>query len=489
MQDSSTVEETTDSQSPEPRRQDGVGCEDSLHVQLLQYQLMRAKLDVQGCLTTITSLQGKLRVMERTILELRAANDFSMVDHSLLDRQSVGGNMDTCTDPENTLPSPKVTVAVATDDTMATPDTDYKVRTTEASEESSKSTQMGSIFGTTPAPDAPTPLYKGTSTAFLSRAYFSPSGSSRVFVYDEEGGTWAELPECPNTYFSLVTVNGLITAVGGWVGGNKRRPTNTLLSLSSSSRRRCCQDGGTESVAESETSQCNDIRFNCTDTVNWSEHFPPMPTRRGYPAAVSHKHWLVVAGGDTTWLKDTFLSTVEILDTTTLQWSSASSLPQPLRGATAAVCVNRESRDSTLYLLGGWDKNGSTVFACSLESLLSTAVPCDPKQTLFLPQGATVPCSCCWKVVAAAPHSDSSCVSLGNKLFTFGGRGAGGGGSEHIHVYCEATDEWQCIGKMLVGRAHPLVSGLADGCRAVIAGGMTKGPHVTSRCEVALLIP
>lgn len=373
----------------------------------------------------------------------------------------------------------------------------------EESKESGESSQLSrSIFDTTLAPAAPTSLCKGTATSFLCWSYFSPLGSSRVFVYSHKEERWSELPECPNTYFSLVTVNGLVTAVGGWVGGDRRRPTNSLLSLfiSPSSQQDCPHDGNFKArsnaamadIDSSTTLGGVDIDKESTSdstslsAVGWSEHFPPMPTRRGYPAAISHKHSLIVIGGDTTWLKDTFLTMVEVLDTATLQWSTVSSLPRPLRGATGAVCVNEGSKNSCsqLYLLGGWDKNGNTVFRCSLEDLLSTAVPSDPRQMF---PDLTAPCSCCWGTVAPAPCWDSSCISIGDKLFTFGGKGRDGGGSKDIHMYCEETNDWRLVGSLSVGRSHPLVTSLADGRRALVAGGLTKGPHVTNCCEMVLL--
>lgn len=260
--------------------------------------------------------------------------------------------------------------------------------------------------------------------------------------------------------------------------GNRNHPTNTLLSFELASPPESDSNNKRTKAPASDSTAT-------TDTRSWIKHFPPMPTKRGYPATVTHKRSLVVAGGDTTWLKDYFLTTVEILNTTTLQWSVASSLPMPLRGATAAVCVDRDSKDSTLYLLGGWDRSGKAVHACSLESLLTTAVPSDPEQTL--PDLAAVPCSCCWRKVADAPHSHSSCVSLGNKLFTFGGKEVGGGGSEEVNMFSDEANQWRCVGKMLVGRSHPLVTSLADNQQVVIAGGLTKGPHVTNCCEIARL--
>lgn len=445
--------------------------------QMLQDELKRAKLDVRTYSTTLTSLQQTLRAMEKTIQKLRDVQSFPSTN-SHQKQLNYRVDVEHCVVPstegkQQFSPEHHVTIPSMSSFNLT-------------GLSSTKSKATSSRFEVTLAPDAPTSLYKGTCTSYLCRSYFSPSGSSRVFVYDHEAVAWSELPECPNTYFSLVTVNGLVTAVGGWVGGDRRQPTNALLSLLPSLPHP--NDPDENSCPESKKARLDDSYLCAPNSdLSWSEHFPPMPTKRGYPATVYHNHSLVVAGGDTTWLKDNFLTTVEVLNTTALQWYTVSSLPVPLRGSTAAaVCANQLSQDSTLYLLGGWDKTGNSVYACSFQRLLLTAVPSDPKETL--PSVTNVPCSCCWKSVAAAPFSDCSCIALGNELFVFGGREWSGQGSECVHAYHQSSNQWVCVGRMSTGRSHPLVAKLADDRRAVVVGGMTKGPHVTSCCEVVQLL-
>ena len=110
-----------------------------------------------------------------------------------------------------------------------------------------------------------------------------------------------------------------MTAVGGeqssWLRG---KFTNTLLSLVASEGSRW----------------------------KWVEHFPPMPTRRVFTAVVCSGKALVVAGGKGEGY--TRLTTVEVMNTDTLQWSTASSLPHPFSDATATVCGDR-----LVYLAGG----------------------------------------------------------------------------------------------------------------------------------------
>ena len=120
-------------------------------------------------------------------------------------------------------------------------------------------------------------------------AYFNSYNSNVVYSYDSEQQMWSSLPQSPHTHCSLAVVSGLLTAIGGGPGGNA---TNQLLSL--------------------------------TGEGKWVEHFPPMPTKRFGTAAVCSGKSLVVAGGGGGDNKP--LHTVEVMDTETLQWSTASSL-------------------------------------------------------------------------------------------------------------------------------------------------------------------
>ena len=60
-----------------------------------------------------------------------------------------------------------------------------------------------------------------------------------------------------------------------------------------------------------------------------------MPTKREYTAVVCGRKALTVAGGKGEWWAK--LTTVEVMDTDTLQWSTVSSLPHPVNNASATV--------------------------------------------------------------------------------------------------------------------------------------------------------
>ena len=178
-------------------------------------------------------------------------------------------------------------------------------------------------------------MFAEVSAVDGSVVYFLPGRSKSVFAYNSRNNKWSELPECPNLYASLAMVNSLLTAIGGKTPN--REVTNSLLSL--------------------------------TDN-KWTKRFPPMLTKRYLTAVVYSGKSLVVAGGKTEIDKKPKLSTVEVMDTETLQWSTASSLPHTLSQASATLCGDQ------VHMLGGFVQSGKrskSVFTCSLPALLLPA--------------------------------------------------------------------------------------------------------------------
>ena len=175
---------------------------------------------------------------------------------------------------------------------------------------------------------APREMSKPSCVVEGNMAYFYPLHSNNVYSYDSEKQMWSSLPQSPHSYCSLTVVSGLLTAIGGHMWGWPDTVTNQLRSL--------------------------------TGEGKWVERFPPMPTKRHGTAAVSSGKSLVVAGGSG---GDYIpLHTVEVMDTETLQWSTASSLPFTVAYASATICQDR------IYLLGyGTSNEPRSVLACSMH--------------------------------------------------------------------------------------------------------------------------
>ena len=219
-------------------------------------------------------------------------------------------------------------------------------------------------------------------------------------------------------------VNSFLTAIGGVTSNSE--VTNSLLSL--------------------------------TDN-KWTKHFPPMPTKRWLTAAVCSGRSLVVAGGVGERSKN--LSTVEVMNTETLQWSTPSSLPHPLYCGSAKLCGDQ------VYMMGGFDQNdkpSKSVFTCSLAALLQS---CHPQS-----QGPEV-----WHQLADTPVTFSTCASLHGRLLAVGGDDSDDKQTTAIHMYNTTTNSWEVISHMATPRRRCLVAVLPHN-ELTVVGGVTAGGSI-----------
>ena len=269
---------------------------------------------------------------------------------------------------------------------------------------------------------APCEMTRGAAAAHGSLAYFCSDGSHEVFAYDSEKDNWSELPKCPQSDFGLAVVNNLVTAVGGWSGGQY---TNHLCSF--------C--GG-----------------------KWVTVFPPMPTKRYRTAVISAQNYLIAAGGLGVGVGEV-LSTVEVMDMNTREWYTAASVPEPVYRMSATVCGRR------LYLLGGLNKYSNStraVFTCTLDSLIRSCHP--PSQTPPHTSEASV-----WQRVADVPVRRSTCTTLNGRVLAVGGVDLHYSPTAAVHMYDPDTDSWLVLGYMPTARCECLVVGLRD-CIIAVGG-------------------
>ena len=146
-----------------------------------------------------------------------------------------------------------------------------------------------------PAPRSMSCEY-GAAVAHGDTAYFSQRYS--VYSYTVPTNKWKDLPPCKHEFFSLAILHSRLTAIGG-------RQENSF----------------------GEYQVSNSLFYLSGSLLNtWRELFSPMTTSRSFPGVVTTKTHLVVAGGRSESYDS--LNTVEIMDTETLQWSTACSLPQ-----------------------------------------------------------------------------------------------------------------------------------------------------------------
>ena len=250
-------------------------------------------------------------------------------------------------------------------------------------------------------------MWGGATTVDGNTVYVTQEDTHHVWAYDLKENNWTGLPDCPQCDAGLAIVNGLLTAVGGCT--NDGDITNTLATLTESRSR-------------------------------WIKHFPPMPVKVGGPAVVcTGNHLLVTAA-----------KVVYVMETTSLKWFSASSLPVYVVNTSLAVC------GTELYVLS---YNGS-VFRCSLPTLLQSSTSVQPETTDV------------WQRVASVPVEDSTLTTLCGQLVAVGGHNEISEPTDTVHLYDPLMNSWHIIRYMPTARYDCLVATL-PGDTLVVIGGVT----------------
>ena len=294
-------------------------------------------------------------------------------------------------------------------------------------------------------PNSPLKTF-GETVAVLGRvAYFYSWKEEKIMMYDSEQGKWAILPECPNIGFSIAVVNGLLTAIGGKKSDNY---TKSLLSL---------------------THKQSWLGFS---QQKWTERFPPMTYYHSVQAVACTSTSLIVAGG---WGPDRDMAPVEVMDTKTLRWSTAASLPYRRYAATATICGDR------LYIAGGYadDVKTKSVLTCVVSELLqSTATQHLSSATASGLQPSTDGQKV-WQELAELPVYLSALITLQGQLLAVGGHDSRENPTSAVHQYNSATNSWNVVSRMNKKRVTCFAAALPDNT-LVVVGGMTGTTGDTS---------
>ena len=246
----------------------------------------------------------------------------------------------------------------------------------------------------------------------------------QMFSYTISTARWSQLPNSPVEFCPSVIVNNFLTLIGG----NLRCDTltNQLYSLSGESSDR-----------------------------RWTEEFPPMPTKRQGTTALCTGTALIVAGGRDRNMST--LQTVEVLNTETLQWSTAADLPQPLAFAPATICCDH------IHLLDEF-----TMYTCS-----KSIFPPIPQQRSFFTRlwnrRAEV-----WKKVAVPPVTETTCVSIHGQLLAIGGKDSDKEPTTAIHMYNRTANSWEVVSHMRTPRWNCIAAVLSMN-QLMVIGGSTVG--------------
>ena len=261
----------------------------------------------------------------------------------------------------------------------------------------------------------------------------------KIYSYDATSCVWSQLPECINTRCPIVVINGWLTTVGGKCYSDY---SNELFSL---------------------TGKGSDRK--------WTKKFPPMPTKRHQTIVLCTKTTLIVAGGMGVGSK--VLSTVEVMNTETYRWSTATDLPEPVHCASATVCGD------CIYMLGGIDKtytNSKSTYACSLSALLQSRKLSSPGA--HLEKTSSVDKASVWCKLTDLPVTRSTCVSFHGQLLAIGGRVLKKP-TTAVYMYNSAASSWDIISHMTTGRFDCFAAVLPDNQLMVVGGYISDSDKFT----------
>ena len=221
----------------------------------------------------------------------------------------------------------------------------------------------------------------------------------KILEYTIEGGQWREI-ETPVIGFGMAVVNDQVIITGGKDRGDS--PTNQVLVLDSL-------------------------------TNTWTQPFPTMPTARVWSSAVGYKRWVLVVGGYDE-------KCVEVLDTKSKQWYTASPLPSDVLRPSLTVIQD------TLYVV--WKKSAVSV---SIPMLISDAMSQSQAS-----DSTNEPRPTEWQSLTDTPTFYPAITSFHGYLLTVG---AGRSPSSTISMYVPHTEQWLPVAQLPTPR---------NGCTCVV---------------------
>lgn len=272
--------------------------------------------------------------------------------------------------------------------------------------------------------------------------------TDEICAYDTISSTWtASIPSPQKQGYSLAFVNNKLTAIGG---GYFLHYTNKLYTLSG------------EGI-----------------DLSWNEDFKPMPTKRANTIATTTGTALIVAGGSKTGLPTTLgdatVFSVEVMNTNTLQWSSAAPFPTSLYDGSMVAC-NGNIYVASMRQTTSNHEDGLVptrhVYTCSIDNLLqSCTIPLFARLAGAL---SISPSKDVWRRVSDLPVSQTTCVAVQDQLLAIGGSDTEGDATTAVQVYNPASDSWEVIGHISVPRMKCFSAFLPAENKVMVVGGYTN---------------
>ena len=231
-----------------------------------------------------------------------------------------------------------------------------------------------------------------------------------VQVYDLDKATWTKLPPAPQYWSGAAAINNQLVLIGG----------------------REASSGTVTNMVSTWTGQ------------GWQQDIPAMPTKRLRPSVTTYNTYLMVAGGlaeD----NQTFLGSIDVMDTTTRQWYTPANLqlPRPMYDMQVTVSATHICVASAVITYDATTNKGTSsnrVWELPVSTLSKVLVGEDsgPHQ---------------WTEIAPTPHYRSTLLQDTAHPLAVGGYNDSVKSTTDIAVYDRHSNKWSTVGQLLEARA------------------------------------
>ena len=205
---------------------------------------------------------------------------------------------------------------------------------------------------------------------------------------------------------------------------------------------------------------CNSYTYKVTPHVttfsnsNWrNDIFPNLLIARHCPAVVPYQSYIIVVGGYGA--ADTVLNSIEVFDTSTLQWRIVNTyLPQPMGAPSAAVC------GKSLVIVGfdTADKERSNeTFVININKIIAH------------PKHKTFPDDSRWSNLSNAPYWCTALLPNSSLPIIIGGSDEQGKATNDITLYDDVTESWRRVSSLPISCACSTVTIINN--LVIVSGG------------------
>ena len=265
----------------------------------------------------------------------------------------------------------------------------------------------------------------GATAIVIARSVYVCGGvcpdvaSARVVqVYDLDKATWTKLPPAPQYNSQAVAINNQLVLIGG------REASSSTIS----------------NMVSTWTGQ------------GWQQDIPAMPTKRAQPGVTTYGTYVIVAGGKAK-DKHTLLNSIDVLDTTTLLWSTPANLqlPRPMYSMQITVSATHICVASAFITYDATTDTGTT----------SNRVWQLPVSTLTKVLMGENHSPHDWEEITPTSYFKSALLQRTAHPLAVGGHDASGKATTNIAVYDPHSNKWSTVGQLLEPRTVCTVVGLS----------------------------